>query len=128
MAGAVFGDVGVSLFVVAFGDVAVALLAAGATFGDVGVSLFLAGAAFGETTVDSRSTKCRIFLYKLCLQSVKSKLGERCERDDHSSCSDHARISLASSAIVNDASSVSSRFSSYFGLLECHLRGRRSIW
>ena len=40
MAGAVFGDVGVSLFVVAFGDVAVALLAAGATFGDVGSVTF----------------------------------------------------------------------------------------
>ena len=76
MAGAVFGDVGVSLFVVAFGDVAVALLAAGATFGDVGVSLFVAGAAFGEIRVDSRSTKCRIFLYKMRLQSLKSKLGE----------------------------------------------------
>ena len=34
MAGAVFGDVGVSLFV------------AGAAFGDVGVSLFVAGAVY----------------------------------------------------------------------------------
>ena len=41
------------------------------------------------------------------LQSVKSKLGEPgggCEMA--SSCSDHARIILALSAIVNDASSV----------------------
>ena len=46
MAGAVFGDLEVSLFV------------AGAAFGDVGVSLFVAGAVFGEIWVDSRSVKC----------------------------------------------------------------------
>ena len=31
---------------------------AGALFGDLGVSLFVAGAAFGEIWVDSRSAKC----------------------------------------------------------------------
>ena len=36
MAGVVFGDVGVSLFV------------AGAAFGNLGVSLFVAGAVFGD--------------------------------------------------------------------------------
>ena len=36
VAGAAFGDLGVSLFV------------AGAVFGDLGVSLFVAGAVFGE--------------------------------------------------------------------------------
>ena len=41
------------------------------------------------------------------LQSVKSKLGERGGCEMASSCSDHARIILALSAIVkNDASSV----------------------
>ena len=49
LAGAVFGDLGVSLFV------------AGAAFGDVGVSLFVAGAVFGEIWVDSRSVKCSNF-------------------------------------------------------------------
>ena len=43
MAGAVFGDVGVSLVV------------AGAVFVDVGASLFVAGAASGEIWNDSRS-------------------------------------------------------------------------
>ena len=45
VAGAVFGDLGVSLFV------------AGAVFGDLGASLFVAGAVFGEIWVDSRSAK-----------------------------------------------------------------------
>ena len=34
---------------------------AGAVFGDVGVSLFVAGAVFGESWVDSRSAKCCFF-------------------------------------------------------------------
>ena len=46
MAGAVFGEVQVSLFV------------AGAVFGEVEVSLFVAGAVFGEIWNDSRSAKC----------------------------------------------------------------------
>ena len=49
VAGALFGDVELSLFV------------AGAVFGDVEVSLFVAGAAFGEIWNDSRSAKCCIF-------------------------------------------------------------------
>ena len=65
MAGAVFGDVGVSLFV------------ADAAFGDVGMSLFVAGTVFGEIWVDSRSAKCCNFQYNLRLQSAKSNLGER---------------------------------------------------
>ena len=65
MAGAIFGDVGVSLFV------------AGAVFGDVGVSLFVAGAVFGEIWVDSRSAKCCKFRYKMRLRSAKSNLRER---------------------------------------------------
>ena len=46
MAGAIFGDLGVSFFV------------AGAAFGDVGVSLFVAGATCGEIWIDSRNAKC----------------------------------------------------------------------
>ena len=46
MTGAIFGDLGVSLFV------------AGAVFGDLGVSLFVAGAVFGQIWVDSRSVIC----------------------------------------------------------------------
>ena len=63
VAGAVFGDFGVSLFV------------SGAVFGDLGVSL--AGAVFGEIWVDSRSAKCCNFQYKTRLRSAKSNLGER---------------------------------------------------
>ena len=85
MAGAVFGDVGVSLLV------------AGAAFGNVGVSFYVAGAVFGEIWVDSRSAKCCNFQYKMRLRSAKSANGR--VRDDEfmlgscsDSCSDHARI------------------------------------
>ena len=54
------------------------LLVAGAAFGNVGVSLFVAGAVFGEIwAVDSRSAKCCNFQYKMRLRSAKSNLGER---------------------------------------------------
>ena len=38
---------------------------AGAVFGEVGVWVFVAGAAFGDILGDSRSTKCCIFQYKI---------------------------------------------------------------
>ena len=80
MAGALFGEVEVLLFV------------AGAVFGEVQLSLFVAGAVFGEIWHDSRSAKCCIFQYKLLVVGVKSNLG--CEAG--CSCSDHARIILGS--------------------------------
>ena len=49
---------------------------AGAAFGDVGVSLFVAGAAFGEMLIDSRSGTCCIFQYKMRGLGAKSKLCE----------------------------------------------------
>ena len=77
MAGAVFGELGVSLFVTGavFGDLGVSFFVAGAAFGDLGVSLFVAGAVFGW--VDRRSAKCCNFQYKMRLRSAKSNLGER---------------------------------------------------
>ena len=63
MAGAVFGDVELSLCV------------AGAVFGDVELSLFVAGAVFAEIWNDSRSAKCCIFQYKMLVVGVKSNLG-----------------------------------------------------
>ena len=48
---------------------------AGAVFGEVQVSLFVAGAAFGEIWNDSRSAKCCIFQYKMLAVGVKSNLG-----------------------------------------------------
>ena len=50
---------------------------AGAVFGDLGVSLFVAGEVFGEIWIDSRSAKCCNFQYKMRLRSAKSKLAER---------------------------------------------------
>ena len=50
---------------------------AGAAFGDVGVSFFLAGAVFGEIRIDSRCAKCCNLQYKMRLRSAKSSLGER---------------------------------------------------
>ena len=57
---------------------------AGAVFGDVGVSLFVAGAAFREILEDSRSAKSCIFPYKMRLQDGTSiRSPKRRVRDDH---------------------------------------------
>ena len=50
MAGAIFGEVQVPLFVggAVFGEVQVSPFVAGAAFGEVAVSLFIPGAIFGE--------------------------------------------------------------------------------
>ena len=77
---------------------------AGAVFGDLGVSLFVAGAVFGEIWVDSRSAKCCNFQYKMRLRSAKSNLGERPVGDDEfmfGSWSDHVRIMVESAAHWN---------------------------
>ena len=50
---------------------------AGAVFGDLGVSLFVAGAVFCEIWVDSRSAKGCNVQYKTRPRSAKSDLGER---------------------------------------------------
>ena len=105
VAGAAFGEVQVSLFVV-FGEVQVSLFVAGAVFGEVEVSLFVAGAVCGKIWNDSRSAKCCIFQYKMLVVGVKRNLG--CEAGcgltvswpDHSrimvgSFSDHGRIGRA---------------------------------
>ena len=49
---------------------------AGAVFGEVGVLLFVASAALGEIFIDSRSAKCCIFPYKMRLQDGTSKVSE----------------------------------------------------
>ena len=107
MAGAVFGDLGVSLFV------------AGAVFGDLGVSLFVAGAVFGEIWVDSRSAKCCNFQYKMRCRGGKSKL---CERTG-SVLQFHGRIMFGSCSnrppIGNDASTVLGKFLLDFGVQFC---------
>ena len=98
MAGAVFGEVQVSLFVAGavFGEVQVSLFVAGAVFGEVQVSLFVAGAVFGEIWNDSRSAKCCIFQYKMLVVGGKGHLGCEAGCGLTVSCSDHARIMLGS--------------------------------
>ena len=49
---------------------------AGAVFAEAGVSLFVAGAALGEILIDSRSAKCCIFPYKMRLQGGTRKVSE----------------------------------------------------
>ena len=52
---------------------------AGAVFGEVGVLLFLAGAARGEILIDSRSAKCcifHIFPYKMRFEGRTRKVSE----------------------------------------------------
>ena len=114
MAGAVFGEVHVSLFV------------PGAAFGEVHVSLFVAGAACGEIWNDSRSGKRCNFQWNLLLASAKSSLGGAAgcglrflgrimvgyARNGLGSVSDRSRIG-------NDVSPVFSKFLSDVGWSFC---------
>ena len=72
---------------------------AGAVFGEVGVSLFVAGAALREILIDSRSAKCYIFPYKMRLQGGTRKVSEAAgarwrfyRRIMFGLCSDYRRI------------------------------------
>ena len=68
---------------------------AGAVFGELGMSLFVAGAAFGDILGDSRSAKCCFFQYKMRLQDGTSKVSEAAgARCDFliGLCSDYPRI------------------------------------
>ena len=86
---------------------------AGAVFGEVRVSLFVAGAVFGEIW-NSRSAKCCIFQYKMLVVGVKGNLGCEAGCGLTVSWSDHARIMVGSWSdrprIGNDVSSVFSKF------------------
>ena len=55
---------------------------AGAVFAEVGVSLFVAGAAFGDILGDSRSAKCCIFQYKIVSKIGRVRSPKRRVRDD----------------------------------------------
>ena len=68
---------------------------AGAVFGEVGVWVFVAGAAFGDILGDSRGTKCCIFQYKFVSKIGRVRSPRRRVRDDDfifGSCSDYPRI------------------------------------
>ena len=100
MAGAVLGEVQVSLFVAGevFYEVQVSLFVAGEVFREVQVSLFVAGAVFGEIWNDSQRAKCCIFQYKMLVVGVKSNLGCEAGCGLTVSWSDHGRIILGSAA------------------------------
>ena len=105
VAGAIFGEVQVSLFV------------AGAVFGEVEVSLFVAGEVFGDIWNDSRGANCCIFQYKLLVVGMKSNLGCEAGCGRTVSCSDHSRIGR----FIHFQ-----QLSLRFWTVIC--RGRRSIW
>ena len=77
---------------------------AGAIFGEVGVSLFVAGAAcatFGEILGDSRSQNCCIFQYKIVSKMGQVRSPKRPVRDDDfmfGLCSDYPRNILGMSS------------------------------
>ena len=71
---------------------------AGTVFGDVAVSLFVAGAVFGQISVDSRSAKCCNFQYKMrCGGGKISSANGRVQSCNFmvGSFSNHARIGRA---------------------------------
>ena len=96
---------------------------AGAVFGEVEVSLFVAGAVFGEIWNDSRSAKCCIFQYKMLVVGVKSNLGCEAGCGVTVSWSDPARIQLGMVSdrprIGNDVSAVFEKFLRNFGESFC---------
>ena len=74
---------------------------AGAVFGEVGVSLFVAGAAFRAILGDSRSAKCCIFHTKCVSKMGRVRSPKRRVRDDDfilGLCSDYPRIILGMSS------------------------------
>ena len=78
-----------------------AFCVAGAVFGEVGVWLFVAGAAFGDILGDSRSAKCCIFLYKIVSEIGRVRSPKRRVRDDDfilGSWSDYPRIMVGLSS------------------------------
>ena len=79
---------------------------AGAVFGDLGVSVFVAGAVFGEIWIDSRSAKCcTVISNTKCVSEARKVTSANGRvRDDEfmvGSCSDHGRIMVESAAHWN---------------------------
>ena len=99
---------------------------AGAVFGEVGLSLFVAGAAFGDILGDSRSAKCCIFPYKIVFEVGRVRSPKRRVRDDDfmlGLSSDYRRIVVESSFYWRK------QFTEFaLKSWTCRFRGRRSIW
>ena len=116
MAGAVLGEVQVSVFVAGtvlgegggqvllfvagtvLGEGQMSLFVAGTVLGEGQMSLFVTGAVLGEIWKDSRSAKCCIFQYKTFVRSAKGNLCCAAGCGLTGSCSDHARNGLGSAA------------------------------
>ena len=90
---------------------------AGAVFGEVRVSLFVAGAVFGEIWNDSRSAKCCIFQYKMLVVGVKGNLGCEAGCGLTVSCSDHGRIMVGS---FSDQMTFHPFSANFFEILDGH--------
>ena len=123
MAGAVLGDVQVSLFVAGavLGEVQVSLFVVGAVLGDVQVSLFVAGAVCGEGLNVRLGAKRCIFQKKMLVVSSKSNLGceAGCGLRFHAriilgSFSDHGRIGPALEMTFHLFLEI------FFDILQCH--------
>ena len=91
---------------------------AGAVFGEVQVTLFVAGAVFGEIWNDSRSAKCCIFQYKMLVggreKEPRLRGGLRTDGFMVGSCSDHGRIGRALEMTFHPFSA------NFFEILDCH--------
>ena len=131
MAGAVLGEVQVSLFVAGavLGEVQVSLFVAGAVLGDVQVALFVANAVFGESLSVRLGAKRCILQKKMLLGTSQSNL--TCEagcglrfhaRIMVGSFSDHGRIGPALEMTFHLFLEISLKSCSVI------FRARRSIW
>ena len=114
VAGAVFGEVQVSPFVAGavLGEVQVSLFVAGAVFGEVQVSLFVAGAVLGESWNVRLGAKRCILQSKMLVVGSKSNLGCEAGCGLTVSWSDHGRIMVGS---CSDRPRIGNDVSSVFG-------------
>ena len=103
---------------------------AGVIFAEIGVSLFVAGAALGEILINSRSAKCCIFPYKMRVQGGMRKVSEAAGARWRF----YPRLILGLSSdyprIILELSFYWRKQFMEFPLKSgtCRFRGRRSIW
>ena len=100
VAGTVLGEGQVSLFVTGavLGGGQVLLFVAGTVLGEDQMSLLVTGAVFGEIWKDSRSAKCCIFQYQMVVRSAKGNLCCAAGCGLTGSCSERSRNGLGSAA------------------------------
>ena len=105
---------------------------AGAVFGEVRVGLFVAGAALRDILGDSRSTKCCILQYKIVSKMGRVRSPKRRVRDDDfivGVCSDIVGYRRISSDILESSFYWRKHFKEFpLKSWASRFRGRRSIW